>query len=105
MHQSSSYTRQMKVANLSVVKNELSRFVEHARTGGRVRILVSGVPAADLVPIEPMSTKGSDDLEELERSGSIRRGKEGLARKLLEPGPPASAKAVRAAIAEERDGR
>ena len=41
----------MKVANLADVKNDLSRFVAQVRRGGRVRILVRGVPAADLVPV------------------------------------------------------
>ncbi len=38
----------MKVVNLSEAKNNLSRYVEQARRGERVRILVRGVPVAQL---------------------------------------------------------
>jgi prevent-host-death family protein len=73
----------VKVAKLSDVKNELSRYVELVRKGGRVRILVSGVPAADIVPIDEASADWTPDLVALERSGTIRRGKAGVARELL----------------------
>ncbi len=43
----------MEQAKLSDVKDGLSAYVERVRKGHRVRILVRGVPAADLVPIDP----------------------------------------------------
>jgi len=76
----------MKTANLSEVKDRLSAYVEMVREGERVRILVRGVPAADLVPVaaEP------DDEEwllEAERRGVVRRALEPLDESLFEPGP------------------
>jgi antitoxin (DNA-binding transcriptional repressor) of toxin-antitoxin stability system len=61
----------VKVANLADVKNDLSRFVALVRRGGRVRILVRGVPA-DLVPVQgPAESEAGDELEiaELETMG------------------------------------
>ncbi len=95
----------MKIAKLSDVKNELSRYVEHVRKGGRVRILVSGVPAADLVPVDEASPDWTPDLASLERSGTIRRGKAGLARELLEAGPKVDARRLKQLLSEERDDR
>ena len=59
----------MRVANLAEVKNSLSRYVAQVRRGGTVRILVRGVPVADLVPVESRDESGAGDAElaELER--------------------------------------
>jgi antitoxin (DNA-binding transcriptional repressor) of toxin-antitoxin stability system len=54
----------MKIANLANAKNELSKHVAYVRTGGRVRIMVNGIAAADLVPIS--STDGSTHDTEME---------------------------------------
>lgn len=95
----------MKVAKLSEVKNELSRYVELVRKGGRVRILVSGVPAADIVPIDEASADWTPDLIALERSGSIRRGKAGVARELLKAGPRVDNRRLKQLFEEEREDR
>ncbi len=94
----------MKVANLSKIKNELSQYVEHARRGERVRILVRGVPAADLVPVGTDQRSGDEDwnLEELERRGVIRRGKGGMPEELLRAGPKGRGKPLSQVIIEER---
>ncbi len=77
----------MSEANLSTVKNDLSRFVARARKGERVRILVNGVAAAALVPIEDLGDE-NDELAELERRGVATRGRgAGSTRALLKPGP------------------
>lgn len=99
----------MRVANLADVKNDLSRFVAMVRRGARVRILVRGVPAADLVPIEPAATNENDELEirELEALGLVRRGRPLTAaerRELERPGPRVRG-AVEALIAERRESR
>jgi prevent-host-death family protein len=101
----------MQIANLSDVKNDLSRYVAQVRRGGSVRILVRGVPVADLVPIEQGSERGSEDaqLAELERLGLARRGSAIGAsdeRALERPGPRVSGgRAVEVLLAERRSGR
>jgi prevent-host-death family protein len=78
----------MKVANLARAKNELSRYVEYVRRGGRVRILVRGVPVAELVPVAASKEDDEEtELRELERQGIIRRGAGGVAPEILRPGP------------------
>ena len=98
----------MKTANLSDVKNDLSRFVEQVRRGGSVRILVHGVPAADLVPVSLGQGAGDDEVElmALERRGAIRRGKGGFPDELARPGPKVKGgRAVEALLDERRRGR
>jgi len=76
----------MKTANLSEVKDRLSAYVEMVREGERVRILVHGVPAADLVPV----VADPDDEEWLldaERRGVVRRAVEPFDESIFEPGP------------------
>lgn len=101
----------MKLANLSDVKDDLSRYVARVRRGASVRILVRGVPVADLVPIARGSEKGTDDAElaELEKLGLARRGAALGARaerELEEPGPRVSGgHAVAALLADRRRER
>ena len=101
----------MRVANLADVKNDLSRFVALVRRGGRVRILVRGVPAADLVPVQsaPGAADADDaELNELEALGLLRRGAPPTAqddRELNRPGPRARGSAVGALLAERRTAR
>jgi prevent-host-death family protein len=101
----------MRIANLSQVKNDLSRYVAQVRRGGTVRILVRGVPVADLIPIESGGEKGADDAElaELEKLGLARRGSALDARtehELGRPGPRLSGgRAVEVLLAERRGGR
>jgi antitoxin (DNA-binding transcriptional repressor) of toxin-antitoxin stability system len=101
----------MRAANLAQVKNQLSRFVAMARRGTRVRILVRGVPAADLVPVETGPTPESEehDLGELERLGLVRRGGKlgpGDEKELGRPGPRVrGGRAAEAVLAERRSGR
>ncbi len=98
----------MKVANLSDVKNDLSRYVARVRKGERVRILVRGVPVADLVPVEEQQADADwseEELRELERQGIIRRNRGTLDdSELDEPGPALKGgdSATRALIAERR---
>jgi prevent-host-death family protein len=99
----------MRVANLAEVKNDLSRVVAQVRRGARVRILVRGVPAADLVPVDTPGNAGDESLAELERLGLVRRGAELSPRELAEldrPGPRVrGGRAVDALIRERRGGR
>jgi prevent-host-death family protein len=101
----------MKVASLTKVKNELSRYVDEVRRGSRVRILVRGVPAADLVPLtSDASTPGDgfsgEEVADLEARGVIRRGKRGRCAELDRPGPKVGNDAgTRALLDERRAGR
>jgi prevent-host-death family protein len=95
----------MRVANLSDVKNDLSRYVDHVKRGGRVRILVRGLPAADIVPVEDEPAGWSAEEDDLERRGLIRRGKPGVARELLRAGPRVNVKRLRRALDDERGDR
>lgn len=100
----SGYHSQMKVANLARAKDDLSRYVEYVRRGGRVRILVSGVPAADLVPIGAANDATDDeDLRDLERQGILRRGSGGIPREILRPGPKLRGRPLSETVTAERD--
>jgi len=100
----------MRVANLTDVKDELSRYVEYVRRGERVRILVRGTPVADLVPVGEQAEEAGEEwtreeLSDLERKGVIRRGSGALPAELSKPGPAVrGADAVRALV-EERARR
>ena len=97
----------MKVANLAKVKDDLSSYVAYVRRGGRVRIFVRGVPAADLVPVQnegvAQDEKDEAELAELERLGILRRGSGAVSRELLRPGPRLRGKPSSVTIREERD--
>ena len=97
----------MRVANLTDAKNDLSRLVERVRRGERVRILVRGVPAADLVPVgsgaAPADQGGEEaELAELERRGVIRRGSGRVPASLAGPGPRVKGGSAVAALLDER---
>jgi len=97
----------MRSAKLTDVKNHLSRYVERVRRGETVRILVRGVPAADLVPIVGApggETADSERLAALERRGWIRRGRGRVREALLEPGPAVEGAPLSALILDERRG-
>ena len=102
----------MQVANLAAFKNDLSRYVAQVRRGARVRILIRGIPVADLVPIENTAgSRGADEAElaELARLGIVRPGVLPSAREQREidkPGPRIrGGRAVEVLIAERRSGR
>jgi prevent-host-death family protein len=95
----------MAAAKLSDVKNDLSRYVARARRGERIRILVRGVPVAEIGPIErARETDGDEEarLADLERRGIIRRGTGGLEPGILRPGPRPRGTATSDLLIEER---
>lgn len=70
----------MKKAKIGELKNNLSRYLDHVRSGGSVLVLDRDQPVARLVPLGRTAARGasgSDDerLASLERHGLIRRGK------------------------------
>jgi prevent-host-death family protein len=98
----------MAVAELSDVKSNLSRYVARVRRGERIRILVRGVPVAEIVPIDRLSESRDDDevwLRDLERRGIIRRGKGALEAGIMKPGPrPGGRPTSEMVIAERKSG-
>lgn len=95
----------MAAAKLSDVKNDLSRYVARARRGERIRILVRGVPVAEIGPVESARGGAGDDeahLAELERRGIIRRGRGGIEPGILKPGPRPRGRATSDVLIEER---
>jgi len=98
----------MLVESLTNVKNHLSRLIKRVRKGERVRILVNGVAAADLVPVEERDRYPSPDslgLVALEREGVLRRGTGPAPDLLLEPGPVVGGTPLTALVRKERDER
>jgi prevent-host-death family protein len=98
----------MLMESLTNAKNQLSRLIERVRKGERVRILVNGVPAADLVPVGEYDAFPSSDalgLAALEKEGVIRRGAGVISSSLLEPGPAAKGTPLTTLLREERDER
>jgi prevent-host-death family protein len=99
----------MKMASLTDVKNDLSRYVEQVRRGGRVRILVRGVPVADLVPAgsgAPRDASQEDaELADLERRGIVRRGTGAFPRELDGPGPRVKGGDAVATLLDDRRSR
>lgn len=95
----------MRTAKLSDVKNDLSRLVEEVRKGGRVRILVRGVAAADIVPIADAPADFAEEMVELERNGQIRRGKAGIAKTILKAGPRVDGRKAQKVLSDEREDR
>ncbi|MGH7264148.1 MAG: type II toxin-antitoxin system Phd/YefM family antitoxin [Candidatus Rokuibacteriota bacterium] len=70
----------MKKARIAELKNNLSRYLDHVRSGGTVLVLDRDRPVARIVPVQAASVAGDDDerLARLERQGFIRRGSGGL---------------------------
>jgi antitoxin (DNA-binding transcriptional repressor) of toxin-antitoxin stability system len=99
----------MKEANISQVKNNLSRYLAWVKQGGVVRILDRDRPIAQIVPIDRPRDRGApvgvEALLEMERKGLIRRGSGTVDRDILERNPPGRSSGVLAALLEEREGR
>lgn len=95
----------MAAAKLSEVKDDLSRYVARARRGERIRILIRGVPVAEIGPIDSTRETGDDEealLRDLERRGIIRRGKGKLEPGILKPGPRPRGRPTSELVIEER---
>jgi antitoxin (DNA-binding transcriptional repressor) of toxin-antitoxin stability system len=98
----------MKEAQISDVKNQLSRYLALVRKGEIVRILDRKRPVAQIVPIGHAlegRTVGAEALAEMERKGLIRRGMARIDRDILDVDPPGQASGVLQALLEEREAR
>jgi prevent-host-death family protein len=98
----------MKVASVSELKAELSRYLRMVRRGGEVQIVERGVPIARLVGLEKGSKVGSEAeaqrLQRLEKAGILRRGTADMSWLLAVPPIRAEAR-VGAALDEDREDR
>ena len=95
----------MRAEKLSVVKNQLSRFVDQVRRGERIRILLRGVPVADLVPINESSVRDGElgrRLADLERRGIVVPGRATVDEALFEPGPRPKGRPLSELLIEHR---
>lgn len=95
---------------MSELKNNLSRYLSYVRRGGVVRVFDRDRPVAELVPIGPGATAGSDELDgildDLERKGIVRRGRGELPAGFLTRRLPRAGRSVVDALLEERrEGR
>ena len=72
----------MKRAKIADLKNNLSRYLDHVRSGGSVLVLDRDQPIAQIVPLHPAgpadAQRDDEHLRRLERLGLIRRGTGGL---------------------------
>jgi antitoxin (DNA-binding transcriptional repressor) of toxin-antitoxin stability system len=72
----------MKRAKIADLKNNLSRYLDHVRSGGSVLVLDRDQPIAQIVPLHAAGTadaqRDDEHLRRLERLGLIRRGTGGL---------------------------
>lgn len=85
-----SYHSHMKKANIAELKNSLSRYLAHVRSGGTVMVFDRDRPVAHIVPVSTRRATGSTDdrLRRLERRGLIRRGTGGVPEWLGQRRPP-----------------
>lgn len=96
----------MKKAKIAELKNQLSRYLEHVRSGGSVLVLDRDRPVARIVPLhESDPTPGSREerLIRLERRGLIRRGSGGLPGWLGRRRPPRLRGSVLKDLLSERE--
>ena len=102
------YYGHMKEAQISTLKNQLSRYLALVRKGEIVRIVDRNRPVAQIVPISHAVAGrpiGTEALAEMERKGLIRRGTDRVAREILDSDPPGQPAGVLAALLEEREVR
>lgn len=95
----------MKEANISDVKNNLSRYLALVRRGETIRILDRNRPIASIVPILAAGTAADEALADMERKGLIRRGTGMIDPEILEHDPPGEPCGVLTALLDEREAR
>lgn len=99
----------MKKATVANIRNNLSRYLDYVRRGGRVVVFKRDVPVAELVPIGTAPAPGADPLAEhlarLEREGVLRRGTESVPDALLAAPRGRPSGVLDALLEERRQGR
>jgi prevent-host-death family protein len=96
----------MLKARISELRNGLSRYLDHVRSGGRVLILDRSRPVAEIVPIESAKDTTSEGLlEALEREGIVRKGTGKIPQEIWTRPPGRGAGVLAALLEERRSGR
>ncbi len=98
----------MTQATVAEVKSHLDRYLSLVRKGTVVRIMDRNSAIAELVPMPRPATDRRGDiaqLDNLEKSGVIRRGTNRMARELLDKDPPGAPCGVLDALLSDRDGQ
>jgi prevent-host-death family protein len=72
----SGYVGQMKTANVSEAKNNLSALLRRVKRGETITIYERKRPVAQLAPIDPASQTEDEWIADLERRGILSRPKE-----------------------------
>ena len=101
----SSYYSSMLKANVSTLKNNLSRYLQKVRRGQSVEVLDRDQPVARLVPVGLPDERHDEWVDHLARLDLIRCGAMKGNRKILKTPPPGKTSAhVLEALLEERRG-
>ena len=98
----------MKTVSLSMLKDQLSSFIDRVKKGEVVVVLDRGKPVASLNPVHAVSHSDEADIEALERGGVLLRGRGKLGREQIDALAikPAKGVSVLSALLEERrEGR
>jgi prevent-host-death family protein len=105
----SSYDSFVKRASITDAKNRLSQLIDGLKGGSPVLIVDRGRPVARLEPVTGGSGRDSDGrLARLVREGIVRPGRASLPADFFTAPPPRpkpGASALRALLAERREGR
>lgn len=91
----------MKSANISELRNHLSKLLRFVRQGEPIRILDRGVPIAEIQPLSKRRSRSNERLDLLEAKGMIRRGTPKRLRTF--PFPENGKTGVLQALLEERE--
>jgi antitoxin (DNA-binding transcriptional repressor) of toxin-antitoxin stability system len=98
------YYSQMKQAQVSDLKNQLSRYLDYVRQGETVLVFDRKIPVAELRPVSDKASSGK--LAALERKGVIRRGRGRLPQRFFqEPLGGLRAGVLQALLAEREEER
>ena len=84
------YYGYMKKAGIAEMKNNLSRYLDHVKSGETVLVVDRNQPVAQIIPLQKAArsaTRDDDRIARLERKGLIRRGSGDAAQWLLKRRP------------------
>ncbi len=97
----------MTKANVSTLKNNLSRYLQKVRQGETIEVLDRDLLIARIVPITPSMQRSDGWLTQLDQRAIIRRGGMEGCPEILKRRPPgkASAKVLDALLDERREER